>query len=88
MSKFNEKLYLEGMYSDDYFPNFLVDKVKAALAEAVGVLESGERNVDKLQEHFDHAVKKVNDLQDEFYDNDSDIETGARDSIALTVTIS
>ena len=85
MSKFNENLYLEEMYSDNYFPIFLVDKVKAALTEVVNILESGERDMDKLQEQFDRAVEKINDLQDEFYDNDSELETGARDSIAVTV---
>ena len=85
MKKFDETLYLREMYQDDYFPKFLVDKVKALLVEVVDFLETGERCMDKLQEKFDHAVSGINNLVEEFYDNDSEIETAARDDIAVTV---
>lgn len=85
MLKFDEKLYLVEMYQDPYFPNFLVDKVKALLADAVIFLETGERDIDKIQEKFDQVTIKINELQDEFCDNGSEIETGARESIGDTV---
>ena len=85
MQKFDEKLYLAEMYQDPYFPDFLVDKVKASLVEVVKFLETGERNTDKMQKEFDIMTDKINELQNEFWDNDSEIETGARDSIAVTV---
>ena len=85
MEKFDEKLYLKEMYRDDYFPNFLVDKVKATLAEVVEFLESGERDIPKIQEKFDIATVKINDLQKEFWAKDSEIETAARDDIGITV---
>jgi len=40
--KFDEKLYLESMYIDGYFPNFLVDKIKAMLMEIVHCFENAE----------------------------------------------
>ena len=38
-----------------------------------------------IQETLDEAVCGINDLQDEFYENDSEIETVARDCIGVTV---
>lgn len=76
---------LEDMYSDDYFPNFLVDKVKALLQNVIDFLENGERDLDKIQSKFDEMTLAINDLEEEFEDNDSEIETVARDSIGETV---
>jgi len=56
----NYKL-LDEMYRDEYYPDFLVDKVK------------------------DEAVCGINDLQEEFDENDSEIETVARDCIGVTI---
>ena len=85
MKEFDETLYLQEMYRDDYFPNFLVDKIKSALEEVVEFLESGERDTVKIQEKLDAAVMKINEIAEEFYENDSEIETAARDDIARTV---
>ena len=35
---------LDDMYQDEYYPDFLVDKVKGELPKVIGLLESGERN--------------------------------------------
>ena len=35
-------VYLEDMYNDDYYPKFLVDKVKSCIAEVVEFLEKEE----------------------------------------------
>jgi len=59
---------LDEMYQDDYYPAFLVDRVK-----------------DEIQETLDEAVCGINDLQEEFDENDSEIETVARDCIGVTV---
>lgn len=85
MSKFNEALYVADMYRDSYFPDFLVDKVKNALVEVVSFLESGNHDTEAIQAAFDVAMNKINDLQEEFDENDSEIETAARDSIGITV---
>lgn len=76
---------LEEMYLDEYYPTFLVDKVKAELEKVITFLETGEKNIDRIQACLDEATCAINDLQEAFYDNDSEIETMARDSIATSV---
>ena len=80
MKKFdtNYKL-LDEMYQDEYYPNFLVDKVKDELQKVIDLLESGETNTETVQEKLDEVVCAINDLQEEFDENDSEIETVARD---------
>ena len=80
----NYKL-LDEMYQDEYYPNFLVDKVKDELQKVIDLLESGETDTEVIQETLDEAVSGINDLQEEFDENDSEIETVARDCIGVTV---
>lgn len=80
----NYKL-LDEMYQDDYYPNFLVDKVKDELQKVIDLLESGETDIEVVQEKLDEAVCGINDLQEEFDENNSEIETVARDCIGVTV---
>ena len=80
----NYKL-LDEMYQDDYYPAFLVDKVKDELQKVIDLLESGETDIEVVQETLDEAVCGINDLQEEFDDNDSEIETVARECIAENV---
>ena len=70
----NYKL-LDEMYQDDYYPAFLVDKVKDELQKVIDLLESGETDTEVVQETLDEAVCGINDLQEEFDENDSEIET-------------
>ncbi len=86
MKKFDANYQLlEAMYQDGYFPDFLVDKVKALIQEVLALLEGGERDLEKIQESFDQMTLAINDLQEEFEENDSEIETSARESIGETV---
>ena len=85
MKKFDDSLYLADMYNDDYFPNFLVDKVKLFICDVVQYLESGERSIDDIQSKFDTMTESINGLHEEFEDNGSEIETGARESTGETV---
>ena len=80
----NYKL-LDEMYQDDYYPVFLVDKVKDELQKVIDLLESGETDTEVVQETLDEAVCGINDLQEEFDAHDSEIETVARECIAATV---
>ncbi|GFZ92408.1 hypothetical protein GCM10008018_43450 [Paenibacillus marchantiophytorum] len=77
--------YLKDMYNDGYFPNFLVDKVKAELVKVVRFLEQGNQDIEEVQSKLDFAIQAINDLAEEFDENDSEIETVARESIAQTV---
>lgn len=86
MKKFDaDYRLLEDMYEDGYFPDFLVDKIRNLVQEVIAFLETGERDVEKIQEKFDEMTLSINDLQEEFEENDSEIETGARESIGETV---
>ena len=73
------------MYDDEYFPNFLVDKIKAELDKVETVLAGGEKNTAIIQQHFDTMTRAINDLEAEFEENDSEIETVARESIGEAV---
>ncbi len=74
----NYKL-LDEMYQDNYYPTFLVDKVKDELQKVIALLESGETDTEVVQETLDEAVCGINDLQEEFDEHDSEIETVARE---------
>ena len=76
---------LDEMYQDDYYPVFLVDKVKDELQKVIDLLESGETDTEVIQEKLDEMTCAINDLQEEFDENDSEIETVARDCIGETV---
>lgn len=86
MKKFDENYQLlADMYQDGYFPDFLVDKVKDLVQNVISYLETGEQDLEKIQDQFDEMTLAINDLQEEFEENDSEIETAARDSIGETV---
>ncbi|CAM2831514.1 DUF5713 family protein [Moritella viscosa] len=75
--------FLEEMYSDGYFPDFLVDKIKLILIELCENIESEKpQNNEALLILTHAATDKINDLEDEFEDNESELETGARESMA------
>lgn len=80
----NYKL-LDEMYRDEYFPDFLVDKVKEEILTVIDLLERGETDTEIIQKKLDEMTCAINDLQEEFDENDSEIETVARDCIGLTV---
>ena len=76
---------LEEMYGDGYFPNHLVDRIKAILIEACRRIESDcPKNEQELYVITHAATEKINDLQGDFENAESEIETVARDSIAVS----
>ena len=86
MKKFDlEYRLLNDMYNDGYFPDFLVDKVKLLIQDVISFLETGERDLEKIQNKFDEMTEAINELQEEFEENDSEIETSARESIGETI---
>ena len=76
---------LDEMYQDKCYPDFLVDKVKDELQKVIDLLESGETDTEAVQERLDEAVCGINDLQQGFDENDSELETVARECIAANV---
>ena len=86
MKKFDiNYVLLNEMYQDDYYPNFLVDKIRNELQKVIDLLETGEKDINIIQEEMDEIICSINNLQDEFDENDSEIETVARDCIGETV---
>ena len=57
---------LEEMYQDDYYPNFLVDQVKAEIQKVIVLMESGETGTVIIQENLDEMTLAINDMNDEF----------------------
>ncbi|MCI8501104.1 MAG: hypothetical protein HFJ85_02580 [Oscillospiraceae bacterium] len=86
MKRFDESyLLLEEMVNDDYYPKFLVEKVKEQILHVIRLLENGETSQDVIQKKLDEMTLAINGLEEEFEENDSEIETVARDSIGITV---
>lgn len=83
----NEKIksysFLKGMYSDSYFPSFLVDKIKVILIDLCGDIETqSPKSLEELYELSHKSTEKINDLENKFFENDSELETVAREIIA------
>ena len=86
MKRFDEGyVLLADMVSDGYFPPFLVEKVRGEILSLIRLLEEGETDREAIQGELDRMTRAINDLQEEFDENDSEIETVARESIAVTV---
>ncbi len=86
MKQFDENYkLLNDMYQDSYFPNFLVDKIKELVQNVINFLETGEQDLEIIQNKFDEMTLAINDLQEEFEENDSELETSARESIGETI---
>lgn len=77
-----DHVFLSCMYNDSYFPSFLVDKCKNILITLCETIEKQQpKNLTELYALSHHATDEINNLQDEFYENDSEIETGARECL-------
>ncbi len=82
----NEKVknysFLNEMYQDEYFPNDCVDMGKEILIDlCFQIEEQTPKTLEDLYKLTHTATEKFNDLEEVFYENDSEIETVARDCI-------
>lgn len=78
----NNYQFLKGMYSDTYFPNVLVDKIKDSLENLCTKLEdTQDRTEEEEVQMIASVIDDVNELENEFYAYDSEIETAARETI-------
>ena len=80
----NYKL-LDEIVSGQLLSHFSGGQGKDELQKVIDLLESGETDTEVVQETLDEAVCGINDLQEEFDEHDSEIETVARECIAATV---
>lgn len=84
----NEKVkiysFLAEMYEDPYFPKKCVDKGKMILIDLCFNIENTQpKDLEQLYLLTHAATDKFNDLQEDFDENDSEIETAARDCIGM-----
>ncbi len=76
--------FLKDMYQDDYFPEHLVDKGKAILIDLCRQIEIQEpSSLEELYTLTHAATERFNDLEDEFAENESEMETAAAEAIAM-----
>ena len=74
--------FLQALYDDPYFPDQAVVKVEAVLRDlCVDIERENPATLDDLYLLTCAATDKVNDLQDDFLEADSQIETFAREVI-------
>ncbi len=75
--------FLVGMYRDGYFPDFLVDRVKAILVRLCWQIECECPATDDALLKLTHAAtEQINELHEDFEENDSELETVAREEMA------
>jgi len=83
----NEKIkhfsFLSVMYEDDYFPDVLVDKVKSVLMRLCEDIEHQKPTDEASLLVLTHAAtERINALEEDFAEHESEIETAAREDIA------
>jgi len=77
-------VFLDCMYQDSYFPEFLVDKCRNILLKLCYDIETNKpKNTDELYKLTHSSTIELNNLQDEFFAYNSEIETGARECLAI-----
>lgn len=81
-AKFN---YLSQMYDDTFFPAFLVDKIKGEIINVTTFIENETYTINDVQLELDKMTIAINNLEEEFHKNNSEIETTARESISSTI---
>ncbi|MBR1529010.1 MAG: hypothetical protein IJ642_06885 [Oscillospiraceae bacterium] len=85
MKKFDSNYKILQDMSDDYYPAFLVDKLRKEIQNVIAFLETGVTDLYQIQEKLDHMTINMNQIAEEFEDNDSEIESIARDNIAADI---
>ncbi len=76
--------FLKEMYEDPYFPDNLVDKGKGILLNLCATIEAEKpETLTALYTLTHKATDSFNKLEEEFHKQDSEIETAARECIAM-----
>ena len=77
-------VFLEGMYRDLYFPNFLVDKCKFILLELCAEIETTQpETLEELYTLTDLTASRLNKLDEEFFERNSGLETAAAENFVM-----
>lgn len=79
-----ERAMLSTMYADEYFPDHVVNACKSVLVDMCHQIESERpQNVGALYVITHRATERLNDLQEVFDENGSELETAARESLGM-----
>lgn len=79
-----ERAFLSCMYSDSYFPRFLVDKCRDVLKRlCINIEKNNPKSLEELYVITHQSTNELNGLQNEFHENNSEIETAARECLAV-----
>jgi hypothetical protein len=74
--------FLDEMINDKYYPNHLVEEGQQILIKLCLDIEKSEpKNLEDLYKLTHAATSQFNDLEEKFIENDSEIETVARECI-------
>jgi len=77
------RVFLETMLEDKYYPKETVKKVQEVLTHLCVEIEAQQpQGLEDLYSLTHAATEKINDLEEEFDANGSEIETVARENIA------
>lgn len=78
--------FLSEMFRDPFFPDFLVEKCKSILLDLCKDIENNRPNsLDELYELTHASTERLNDLEEEFGEHESEIETAARECLTLDI---
>lgn len=78
----NVHSFLQDMYSDGYFPDFLVDKIRSILLDLCAAIEANQPADEPALLKLTHAAtERINELEEEFEEHDSELETEAREAM-------
>lgn len=81
-----EYSFLAGMYGDSYFPKVAVDQVRNVLVKLCFAIENEQpKDLEALYRLTHASTEEINDLQAVFDANGSELETVAREVIALDI---
>lgn len=81
-----EYSFLSEMFRDPFFPDFLVEKCKCILLDLCKSIEENKpESLDELYELTHASTERLNDLEEEFNEHDSEIETAARECLSLDI---
>lgn len=77
---------LQDLYDDDYYPDSLVEELERELTGLVDFLEAGEADSTLIQRKLDGMTSRINEIAEEFIENDSRIESMAAETLEADVS--
>lgn len=82
MKNFDDQyVLLEELYEDTYYPDFLVDRIKTYLLDFINYLETEPKILKEIEDKIYELVLNVQNLQYDFLDNHSELDTLARECL-------